>query len=65
MVNQENLTNAEQSKLLDNVCAETSDSNNGDSGSSQTVLAVLPEEPHVSVISTIHHPASSQALKGA
>ena len=65
MVNQEELANAEQSQLLDNVCAETADTNNGDSSSSQTVLPLLCEESDASVISIVRHHASSQELKGA
>jgi hypothetical protein len=49
VIDEEKITDPEQGELLDDVCADTADSNDGNPRSAEPRLAFLPEEANISV----------------
>ena len=59
VIDEEKITDPEQGELLDNVCADTADSNDGNSRSAEPRLALRPEEANTPVKAIGHQRLST------
>lgn len=59
VVDEEEITDPEQGELLDDVCADTANPNDGNLRSAEPLLALLPEEANTSVKAIDHQRLSN------